>query len=45
MKEDSFHRWLKSGLKVVYKLARGKVERIVDNLLSPFIPTVEDSVK
>ncbi len=27
---------------VVYKLARGKVERIVDTLLSPFIPTIED---
>ena len=29
---------------VVYKLARGKVERIADTLLSPFIPTVEDSI-
>lgn len=29
---------------VVYKLARGKVERITDTLLSPFIPTVEDSI-
>lgn len=34
-----------SDVFVVYKLVRGKVERIVDNLLSPFIPTVEDSVK
>ena len=34
-----------SDVFAVYKLARGKVERIVDNLLSPFIPTVEDSVK
>ena len=28
---------------VIYKLARGRIERVVDNLLSPFIPTVEDS--
>ena len=28
---------------VFYKLARGRIERVVDNLLSPFIPTVEDS--
>jgi hypothetical protein len=34
-----------SNVFVVYKLARGKVERIVDTLLSPFIPTVEDSVE
>lgn len=33
-----------SDVFVVYKLVRGKVERIFDNLLSPFIPTVEDSV-
>ena len=29
---------------VVYKLARGKVDRIADTFLSPFIPTVEDSL-
>lgn len=29
---------------VVYKLARGKVDRIADTLLSPYIPTVEDSI-
>jgi hypothetical protein len=29
---------------VVYKLARGKVDMIADTLLSPFIPTVEDSI-
>ena len=29
---------------VVYKLVRGKVERVVDTLLSPYIPTVEDSI-
>ena len=34
-----------SDVFVVYKLARGKVERIVDNLLSQFISTCEDSVK
>ena len=34
-----------SNVFVVYKLARGKVERTVDTLLSPFIPTVEDSVE
>lgn len=34
-----------SNVFVVYKLARGKVERTVDTLLSPYIPTVEDSVE
>lgn len=29
---------------VVYKLTRGKVARVVDNLLSPCIPTVEDGI-
>ena len=33
-----------SNVFVVYKLARGKVERTVDTLLSPYIPTVEDSI-
>jgi len=28
---------------VVYKLIRGKVERVVDDMLSPYIPTVEDN--
>lgn len=35
---------INSDVFVVYKLARGKVERTVDTLLSPFIPTVEDSI-
>ena len=29
---------------VIYKLARGKIEKSADSLLSPFIPTVEDSI-
>lgn len=29
---------------VIYKMVRGKVEKVVDNLLSPFIPTVENSI-
>ena len=33
-----------SDVFVVYKLARGKVERKADTLLSPYIPTVEDSI-
>ena len=34
-----------SNVFVVYKLARGKVERTVDTLLSPYIPTIEESVE
>lgn len=29
---------------VIYKLARGKIEKYADSLLSPYIPTVEDSI-
>lgn len=29
---------------VIYKLARGKIEKSADSLLSPCIPTVEDSI-
>ncbi len=32
---------INSDVFVVYKLARGKFERIVDTFLSPLIPTVE----